>query len=218
MTPETFIRKVCHDLRAPLRGMKEIPIWLEEDLETHLKPVPEPILELLQMMKMQASQLDTIVIGLSELAKLSRTSDRPEALVANLSDAQTWPGEIRYHFDVEKLPIEAAHLTLALHHLVDNAFKYGGGATHTAELSITQHIDGFHIALRDYGPGIDPKYFERIFEPLYSLKSRDECEAGGMGLAVVSKIASLYHGTANVFANDDGVGLTFELVLPALPT
>lgn len=215
MTPEMFIRKVCHDLRAPLRGMKEIPVWLEEDLQSHLKPVPEPVLELLQMMKTQAAQLDVIVIGLSELAKLTRSEENPKAVVQSLADTANWPKELRCHFDVEVLPLEQQHLDLAVGHLVDNAFKHADAAEHCAVLSITQEADGFHISVRDFGPGIDSRYYTKVFEPLYSLKSRDDCEAGGMGLAVVDKIASLYGGICSVFPNPDDIGLTFEMILPS---
>lgn len=214
MTPEMFIRKVCHDLRAPLRGMKEIPVWLEEDLQSHLKPVPEPVLELLQMMKTQAAQLDVIVIGLSELAKIVRSEENPKAMVQSLVDTANWPKELQCHFDAEVLPLEQQHLDLAIGHLVENAFNHAGAAELGVVLSITQGADGFHITVRDFGPGIDSHYYSRIFEPLYSLKSRDDCEAGGMGLAVVDKIASLYGGSCSVFPNSDGIGLTFEMRVP----
>lgn len=214
MTPEMFIRKVCHDLRAPLRGMKEIPVWLEEDLQSHLKPIPEPVLELLQMMKTQAAQLDVIVIGLSELAKLVRSEDTPKAMVQSLVQTANWPKELQCHLDVEVLPLEQQHLNLAIGHLVDNAFNHARAAEFGAVLSITQGADSFHITVRDFGPGIDNRYHSKIFEPLYSLKSRDDCEAGGMGLAVAAKIASLYGGNCAVFSNPDGIGLTFEMRVP----
>lgn len=216
MTPEVFIRKVCHDLRAPLRGMKEIPVWLEEDLKSHLQPIPEPVLELLQMLKTQAAQLDVIVIGLSELAKLVRSEKNPKTAIQSVAAMADWPKELECHFEVETLPLEKEHTTLVIRHLVDNAFKHAQAAEHSAELSITQKSDGFHIAVRDFGPGIDSQYFSKIFDPLYSLKSRDDCEAGGMGLAVVEKIATLYDGECTVFPNHDGVGLTFEMVVPSV--
>lgn len=215
MTPEMFIRKVCHDLRAPLRGMKEIPIWLEEDLQAHVNPIPNTILELLQMMKTQAAQLDVIVVGLSELAKISRSEEKPKSIIQDCSVIEEWPKELRCHFGVDAVPLEHEHLELAVRHLVSNAFKHADADQSSAQLSIVRKDDGFHISVRDYGPGIDSQYYAKIFEPLYSLKSRDDCESGGMGLAVVAKIASLYGGKCRVFPNYDGVGLTFELIVPS---
>lgn len=214
MTPEFFIRKVCHDLRAPLRGMKEIPMWLEEDLQTYLEPIPEPISKLLTLMKTQASQLDVIVVGLSELVKIERTAPQPVTMIEDVVAAQQWPRELRRNFGTDRLPMEPDHVTLAVGHLVDNAFHHAHAAERTAELSITRGEGEFLITMRDYGDGLDDQYFERIFEPLYALKSRDEREAGGMGLAVVEKIAELYGGKCSVRANSDGVGLTFQMSIP----
>ncbi len=214
MTPELFIRKVCHDLRAPLRGMKEIPDWLEQDLGTYLKTIPAPIMELLQMMKSQASQLDTIVTGLSELAKLERTEDHPRSLIPNNPAIADLPANLRCKIDVEVFPLEQEHFTNVVRHLVNNAYQHAQADTLPATLLITQTTAGFHIAVRDYGPGIDAEYLEKIFEPLYTLKSRDELEASGMGLAVVAKIADLYGGECDATPNENATGTTFEFFIP----
>lgn len=214
MTPERFIRKICHDLRAPLRGMKEIPDWLGQDLESYLKPVPAPILELLHMMKSQASQLDTIIIGLSELAKLERREKHPRSLIPGNPALENLPQNLRHQIDVDICPLEQDHLAQVVKHLVDNAYQHAQAEKLSATLLIARSAAGFHIAVRDHGPGIDECYLEKIFEPLYTLKSRDDLEASGMGLAVVAKIAALYGGECEATPNLNAMGTTFELCIP----
>jgi len=43
----------------------------------------------------------------------------------------------------------------------------------------------FYVA--DNGPGIQEKYFDKIFTIFQSLKRRDEIESPGIGLSVVKK-------------------------------
>jgi len=217
MSPELFIRKVCHDLRAPLRALKEIPTWLEEDLAVHLQPVPEAALELLQMMRTQADRLDGIVAGLSELAKLRRTEEQPRVDLETVLSKKDWPEQLRLNFDISFLPLEPEHARLVVDHLVDNAFKHAKAAEHYAELTVCRVERGVRIAVSDVGPGIDPKHFETVYEPLSTLKSRDDCEGSGMGLAVVARIAELYGGTCALLPNAGGAGVTSEIIVPVAP-
>jgi signal transduction histidine kinase len=48
---------------------------------------------------------------------------------------------------------------------------------------------GTLVAVRDSGPGIDPKHFERVFEAFYSTKS-----GMGMGLSICRSIIAAHGG------------------------
>lgn len=214
MSPEQFIRKICHDLRAPIRGLTDIPEWIEEDLKANQIKLPASVFDLLNMQKTQAQRLNLIVIGLSEIARLERKDADPRTDLNACEPATGWPASLRIDMDVEALPLETEHAKLVIHHLVDNAFKHGLADQQSATLTVSNVRDGIRIAVTDHGPGIEAQYCEKVYEPLYTLVPRDLCESSGMGLAVVSKIAELYHGSCSIRSNEQGIGLVSDIIVP----
>lgn len=216
MTPDLFVRKVCHDLRAPLRALKELPDWLEEDLEKVPGGVPENVRDMLEMMKTQSTRLDGIVTGLSELAHIRRGAGAPVTDMAALIATDPWAGRVERLVEVDRVPMEEAHVRLVVGHLIENAFKHGEAETHGARLTVKGGGGLITIAVTDAGPGIESRFHDKVYEPLSTLKSRDECEGSGMGLAVVAKIAELYGGSCRIEANPCGRGITSGLSVPVV--
>ena len=68
----------------------------------------------------------------------------------------------------------------------------------------------------DDGPGIDPQYRERIFGIFQTLKSRDDFESTGVGLALIKKIVERQGGRVRV-ESQLGAGATFLFTWPASP-
>ena len=73
----------------------------------------------------------------------------------------------------------------------------------------------FHVS--DTGPGIEKRFFPKIFAMFQTLSPRDEVEATGMGLPIVKRIVELYGGTIWV-ESVVGQGSTFYFTLPAQPS
>ena len=77
--------------------------------------------------------------------------------------------------------------------LVTNAIEAMDSVTdHTRLLGITSDViresPGFLLTVEDFGPGIDPKDIERIFEPFYTTKS----QGMGMGLSICRSIVKAH--------------------------
>jgi PAS domain S-box-containing protein len=69
--------------------------------------------------------------------------------------------------------------------------------------------NGTLVAVRDSGPGIDPKHLELVFEPFYSTKS-----GMGMGLSICRSIIAAHGGRLWAAATDPG-GALFQFTLPS---
>ncbi len=65
----------------------------------------------------------------------------------------------------------------------------------------------------DNGPGIEEKYFDKIFQMFQTLKPRDEVENTGVGLTIVKKIVEMYGGKIWL-ESKLGEGSTFWFTLP----
>ena len=69
------------------------------------------------------------------------------------------------------------------------------------------------IEISDNGPGIDPKFIHRVFEPYFTTKPAGK--GSGMGLAVVHGIVNTHGGKIDV-QNQPGNGTKFTIFLPVI--
>jgi hypothetical protein len=80
------------------------------------------------------------------------------------------------------------------------------------ELTITseQHkAGGVLVSVRDSGPGIEPKYLDRVFDAFYTTKS----SGVGMGLSICRSIINAHGGRLWAGANKPR-GADFQFTLP----
>lgn len=219
MTPDEFISLVCHDLRAPVRGLRTLPEWMREEVINLHGDVPAGLEDVLGMMEKQANRLDYIIADLSAYSKLSRAEDDPSCLLADAMPPHDMVAQFTTDLRVDRIPMEQKHLGAVLQALMDNALKHGNGLETRPHLSVAELEGTCEIVVRDYGAGFDTNFARVVFEPLRSLKSRDMCEGSGMGLAVVARIAALYDGQCWVTPNKDhnGTEAGFRLRLNKVP-
>jgi signal transduction histidine kinase len=111
---------------------------------------------------------------------------------------------------IRPITVRPLALKRALRNLVENAYKYAGGA----ELRV---IDGDSLAIEvcDHGPGIPMTEFEAVFEPFNRLESSRNRDSGGigLGLSIARDVAELHRGTLTLRNRASG-GLVARLVLP----
>ncbi|MGB1977716.1 MAG: sensor histidine kinase, partial [Pseudoalteromonas tetraodonis] len=112
--------------------------------------------------------------------------------------------------DIEIMGNKTA-LASAIQNLIHNSIQViGSGAqVHLSALRDTQDPDYVRISVSDNGPGLDLAQSEKIFEPFYTTKS----QGTGLGLAVVSSVASAHQGRVEANNNPQG-GAIFSMLLP----
>lgn len=98
--------------------------------------------------------------------------------------------------------------------LIDNAIKYAGPGS-TVEVGAYTQAQSVAIVVRDNGPGIPEVERPRVTERFYRLDRSRNLPGNGLGLSIVSAIATLHGGALQL--EDAAPGLLARIVLPGGP-
>jgi two-component system, LuxR family, sensor kinase FixL len=99
--------------------------------------------------------------------------------------------------------------------ILDNALAAGSGLVYIEVGCADAELDGqpaIRIAVRDYGPGIDPEQRPKIFDPFFTTKAKGT----GLGMAIARRIVEA-HGGRIAIGDADGPGAVFLITLPKGP-
>ncbi len=196
---------VSHDLRTPLTRLR-----LRAELVDDARLREQINADLEAMTAMIDATLDYFR-GLREDENIQLIDI--DALLQSLAEDATVLGR-RIGLDgtaIAPYPGRLHALRRALQNLIDNAFRYGGGAG----LRIEDDGDALRLSVEDDGPGIPPAEIARVTEPYYrSDASRGRASGGvGLGLTIASDVARRHGGALRLHNRSQG-GLTAMLILP----
>jgi signal transduction histidine kinase len=214
-----FASDVSHELRSPLTTLKaSVGV-----LEARRQELSERSQTALTLLSDDLERFTRLVVDLLEISGYDAGAaalDLSEVQVAQFLSATTRGiGPVPLHMPPrsENLMIRADKRRLArlISNLLDNADRYGGGAT-----SIVVENDGpiLRIAVEDGGPGIPEEERGAIFERFSrgSAGGRRGGDSGtGLGLSLVIEDARIHKGRVWVEDRPDGLpGARFIVELP----
>jgi signal transduction histidine kinase/HAMP domain-containing protein len=214
---QDFAYVTAHDLKAPLRGIGTLADWIISDYADKLDEEGQHNLHMLKGRVSRMSELIDSVLHYSEIGRTTQRIDRVDmnALLAEIVSGLSVPPHVQITIapNMPTVASERVRLAQIFQHLVGNAVKYMDKSHGHIEVGYAR-VDGFlRFHVSDNGPGIDRKYFQKVFQMFQTLTRRDERESVGIGLAVVKKIVDLYDG--NVWIESElGKGTTFFFTLP----
>ena len=212
-----FAHVVSHDLKAPLRGIGSLANWLQQDYADKLGPEGA---EQLRMIGGRVARLSGLIDGILSYSRAGRTHRSQtvvslDALVRGTLEMLAPPAHITVAV-VSELPqirMDPTKAQQLFQNLLSNAVKYMDKPSGRVTVACVADERFWHFSIADNGPGIEEKYFERVFQLFQTLAPRDEVESTGVGLAVVKKIVETEGGRIwieSVF----GHGATFHFTLP----
>ena len=213
---------VAHDLRSPLRAIRNYADFLHEDLGALAGQEQQSYFSGLKKALQHGEQLvgDLLVyagIGRSETD--SRTIDL-ETLLLELIDLMHLPGDAEVILDPALPSVRGDHTLLkqVFQNLLSNAVKFNQASLKRISIGWRMLDDmQCEVAVRDNGIGIDTKYLDHIFRMFQRLHTQQEYAGTGIGLAIVRKAVSRLNGQIRI-ESSLGVGTTFFVCLPLATT
>lgn len=212
-----FAHIVSHDLKAPLRGISMLVSWLANDRS--LKP-GEKAGRYIKLLRSRTKQMYNLIDDILEYSQIGFTKEQKATvdtakLVGNIVDCLAPPEGISISIEGQ-LPVincDKTRLRQVFQNLLSNAIKYMDKHDGKIRIGCVEEDGFWKFSVADNGPGIDPKYAERIFKMFQTLAPKDKSSSTGLGLSIVRKIVELYGGRVWV-ESAPGKASTFFFTLP----
>jgi two-component system OmpR family sensor kinase len=213
-----FLSDASHELRTPLtsiQGFAEL-FRLGADPDHVNLPI------ILRRIEQETARMKVLVDDLLLLARLDETSvvEREPVDLAVLaadacSDAVAIDSTRAVTLDAPDPVVVnggADHLRQAIGNLVTNAMKHTPPGT-PLEVSAAWRNGHAIVVVRDHGPGLDDEAMQHVFDRFWQADRARVGAGAGLGLAIVSAIATEHGGKATA-GNAEGGGAVFTLELP----
>jgi protein-histidine pros-kinase len=186
---------VSHELRNPLGVIKNSVYYLRM-----VAPPEEQVRKHLSILEREVATATRIVTGMLDFARTTpatRVRTDLNGLVRDELDRLLVPDSIRVERElIENLRpvmVDPDQIRLILNNLISNAIQAmpEGGVLTVRTRSLE---DTLEVIVADTGSGIAPDHLGRIFEPLFTTKSKGI----GLGLSVARRLADANGGTIRV--------------------
>ena len=214
---EQFAYVTSHDLKAPLRAIRNLADWIAEDLQSKLDNQTR---ERLTLMSDRVSRMQALVEGLLDYCRVGRDKENQEkvdsrVLVADTIDLLSPPSGflIDVARDMPTLFTNRLELGQVFANLIGNAIKHHGSNNGHISIGVRDTGRFFEFTIADDGPGIAPEYHQKIFLMFQVLSVKDDRSDTGIGLALVKKIVQERGGSISLESRE-GEGANFRFTWP----
>jgi PAS domain S-box-containing protein len=214
---DQFAYIASHDLKAPLRAIANLSEWIEEDLGGQ---IPKENQHQLVLMRNRVHRMEGLINGLLEYSRVGRQARDVESvavdqLLAGIIDSLAPPEGFTVSVlgNMPTLTTNRTALGQVFSNLISNAIKHHDCEDGCVQITAQDQGKFVQFVVRDDGPGIDPKYHQKVFAIFQTLKARDELECTGIGLSIVRKIIEAEGGEITL-KSALGEGSTFQFTWP----
>ena len=209
---------ISHDLKTPVRGIKQIAEWIVEDYWGKLDDKGK---EFLQLLHERALRLSDLIDGINQYTRIrlkpgSFTKINVEFLIETILDdlAPSLEGiEIEKDFFSKPIIVysDETRFRQIFMNLLTNSIKFMDQAKPKKIISIgctEYNEDYYQFYVKDNGIGIEDRFKDKIFQLFNTLSNLMDKSGLGLGLSITKKIVELYGGEIS-FESNFGEGSTF---------
>ena len=216
---EAFSYSVSHDLKAPLRAISQLSYWLSQDYAEKIDKEGQKQLKLLVA---RVKRMDNLIDGILQYSRAGKLREKEKLfnlhfIVEDTINLINPPENIKVIIE-NQLPEyigDPTRLGQLFQNLIDNAIKFMDKPEGLIKIGCRKDSNFWEFYVSDNGPGIEEKYFDRIFQIFQRLISRDKQEGTGVGLSLVKRVVQIYGG--NIWLKSKpGEGTSFYFTLPII--
>ena len=198
----TVTYNLSHSIKTPLHGINQISQWLKEDYKDS---IGSDARELLNMLIYRVEKLNAIIDNLLDYTDIKVKLEKLSKLdlnyvLKNLINFLNVPQNIEINIarNMPHLKIEKKYIESIFTNLIENSIKFMDKEKGRIEVGFVELNKEYMFFVRDNGPGIEEKYFEKIFTMFHSINNNESIENLGVGLALTKKIVELHGGTIHI--------------------
>jgi len=218
---DKFAYVVSHDLKAPLRAISNLTIWIEEDIGDKFT---EDTKAHFKMLKGRVDRMEGLINGILDYSRADRVkSPNVEVsvadLIAEIEEMVISDEKVKLNIKNE-LPVifaEKMKLQQVFSNLITNAVKHNNKEVAIIDIYCKEEVDSYIFEVVDNGPGIEQQFHDKIFVIFQTLQARDTFESTGVGLAIVKKIVDEVGGKIWV-ESEMNIETRFIIQWPKNPT
>jgi PAS domain S-box-containing protein len=214
---QEFAHIAAHDLKTPLRAIGTLADWISMD---YADKFDEQGKEQVRLLVTKAKQMTALIDDILQYSRLGQSAQKNQqvnlnTVLSGVIEEIAPPEHIKITVE-NKLPTmmcKKTHIIQILQNLLGNAVKYMDKPKGHIRVGCVEQDDDWQFSVADNGPGIDAKYFDKIFKIFQTLAARKGVESTGIGLSIVKKLVELNKGRVWV-ESEVGRGSTFFFTLP----
>ena len=214
---QDFAYVTAHDLKSPLRAIGALAHWISTD---YADKFDEDGREQMKLLMDRVKRMHNLIEAILHYSRIGREKEKHvqvnlNELVPAVIDMVAPPRNIAITTENE-LPViecEETHIIQVFQNLLSNAVKYLDKPQGRIRIGCVEEDGSWKFSVADNGPGIEEKYFKKIFEIFQTLSPRDQVANTGIGLSIVKKIVKVYGGRVWV-ESEAGKGSIFFFTLP----
>ena len=215
-----FIATISHELKTPIASLQMCTKLLQD---ARVGALNDEQFNITKTMNDEIARLSNITHELLDLAQVESGNIKVNVQTVHPGEIVRYALEaVRFQADQKKLTIDTRlqesisdvkadpdKTTWVLVNLLTNAIRYSpeGG---TIILSCIRQYNKVRFAVQDFGPGIDRKYRDRLFEKFYQVPGT--ASGSGLGLAISKEFIDAQGGQIAV-ESEVGKGSQFSFQL-----
>ena len=214
---QEFAYITAHDLKTPLRGIGTLANWISTDYADKFDDQGKMQVRLLVD---KAKQMSALIDDILQYSRLGHTSPEKRPVDLNMVLSEVIAGidppeniQITIENELPVLMCEKTQIIQVFQNLLSNAVKYMNKPEGQIKVGCVEQDGFWKFSVADNGPGIDEKYFKKIFKIFQTLSPNDRVDSTGIGLSIVKKIVELNAGIVWV-ESQPGHGCTFFFTVP----
>ena len=216
-----FSHVIAHDLKAPVRNIRQAGELLREDYAACL---PEDGIDLIDMIEQRASDASRMIEGVLQYSQSAHSLQivQEHVVVRELIQQVVRQLGLRedctvtYRGEVEELMTSSIAMLQIFQNLVGNALKFND--KEACEIIIEgRHTEavGYEFTVSDNGPGIPNHELSAIFRLFHSATDDDKLRGHGVGLTIVQRLVEAMGGSISVRSElEQGTQFLFTLPKP----